>query len=101
MKVQIAILNKTEKYLIFEDIQEWDNGLCETPSEVYKVAQKEYGRCTSKMYIDTKDGKAKHIGWVFKKKCYYEDTGESYIQEAWITPLTSYEVKRIYEYALG
>lgn len=100
MKVQIVVANKTENYIIFEDIQEWDNGLCETPSEVYKSAQKEYGRCVSKMYIDTKDGKTKHIGWVFEKKYLYEDTQKPYIQETWITPLLSHKVEHVCEYAL-
>lgn len=100
MKVEVTMTNKTENYIIFEKIQEWDNGRCETPAEVYRAALREYGRCVSKMYIDSKGGKARHIGWVFERKCYYEDTRESYIQETWITPLSSYEVKRIYEYAL-
>lgn len=101
MKVEIAVVNKTGDYLIFEDIQEWDNGLCETPSEVYRAALKEYGRCVSKIYIDSKDKKSKHVGWIFEKKCFYEDTQEPYIQETWITPLLSYEVKHIKEYALA
>ena len=100
MKVQVTMLNKTQGYMIFDDVQEWDNGLCETPSEVYHAALKEYGRCMSKMYIDNKDGKARHVGWVFEKKCRYEDTNEPYIQETWITPLLSYETKHICEYAL-
>jgi len=100
MKVEVTVSNKTENYILFEDVQEWDNGLCETPAEVYKAALSEYGRCVSKMYIDGKDGKAKHVGWVFEKKCRYEDTNEPYIQETWITPLKSYVVKHIREFAM-
>jgi len=100
MKVQVTVANKTENYIVFEDVQVWDNGLCKTPSGVYKAALGEYGRCISKMYIDDKDGKTKHIGWVFEKKCQYEDTNESYIQETWVVPLLSYEVKHVCEYAL-
>ena len=99
MKVEIAMCNHTENYIIFEDVQEWDT--CETIAEVYKAAQKEFGRCVSKMYIDTDDpNKPKHVGWVFEKKQKYEDTKEFYIQETWITPLIGRKTKVIREYAI-
>lgn len=100
MKVEITVCNQTENYICFQEIQEWDNGFCENPTEVYRAALKEYGRCVSKMYFENKTGESKHIGWVFEKKCYYEDTQEPYLQETWITPLLSYEVKHIKEYAM-
>jgi len=100
MKVEITVVNKTDNCIVFEDIQDWDNGLCDTPSDVYRAAIKEYGRCISKMYIDDKNNEAQHIGWVFEKKCYYEDTKEPYIQRTWIVPLLSIETKVIREYAI-
>ena len=48
----------------YEEREVWDT--CETVGEVYKAARSEYGRCTSKVYIDQKDSEAKHIGWVFE-----------------------------------
>ena len=57
---------------------------CDTPSELYKVCQREYGRCTGKVYIG-KNKDAKHIGWVFIKSAKYTDTDEKYIQETWVT----------------
>jgi hypothetical protein len=51
---------------------------------LYRHLQKEYGRCISKIYIDTKDG-AKPVGWVFEKKVRYSDCDDTYLQEAWVT----------------
>ena len=103
MKTEITAINKTQNHVIFEEIQNWD--ICNTTSEVYHVALKEYGRCVSKIYIDNKDGSTRHVGWVFKKKCRYGDANESYINESYIqetriTPLKSYKIKHIKEYAL-
>ena len=98
MKIQITALYRDEGYISYEEIQDWD--ICENTSEVYKTALREFGRCISKIHIDDKGGKAKHIGWVFEKKYQYRDTNESYIQETWITPLKSYKVKHVCEYAL-
>jgi len=46
--------------------------------------QREYGRCVSKVYIDTLGG-AKPIGWVFQKLRKYTDCNEHYLAETWIT----------------
>lgn len=52
--------------------------------QVYERMRKEYGRCSSKVYIDTKDKKAKPIGWVFEKKTKYDDSDDFFIKETWI-----------------
>lgn len=81
--VQETFLNKTEGYCLGESpVQETD---CDTPGEVYRFAQREYGRCTSKVYIDGTDGKARAIGWVFVQRLKYEDTGDTYLRETWVT----------------
>lgn len=110
MWVEISSMNKTEGYLFYyEDVVKWDR--CETTSEVYKTALASFGRCISKMYIDTdaaegernkkpEEDKPKHIGWVFEKKTKYEDVDEYYIEETWATPLLDYRDERIREYAL-
>lgn len=94
MKVQINVLEvhpddgteggEEKRYGLYDDIQEWG---AETTGEVYRDARKEYGRCVSKMYRDTKDGGAEHIGWVFQKRVQYEDSNQTYIQEVWIMPV--------------
>ena len=52
---------------------------------LFKFAQKEWGRCVSKVYIDTAEG-PKACGWVFRKRrAYDDDRTKSYVQEAWVT----------------
>jgi len=83
--VKEEYLNATEGY--------WcgDSGVQESRFEddevdkLFKFCQKEFGRCVSKVYIDKGEGKSAHIGWVFQKARKYEDTGQKYISEAWIT----------------
>ena len=55
----------------------------ETTGELFRFLQKEYGRCTSFVYVGEKD--PKKIGWVFQKKVKYEDCEEYYTREVWIT----------------
>jgi hypothetical protein len=55
------------------------------PGRLFKSCQREYGRCTGKVYIDTKNGKAMAIGWVFLGKDKYQDCNRSYLREVWIT----------------
>jgi len=51
---------------------------------LFEFCQQEFGRCTSKVYIDVK-GKAMAIGWVFEKTEHYTDTKEPFKAESWIT----------------
>ena len=46
--------------------------------------QREYGRCTSKVYLDALDGTIKAIGWIFEKRRKYDDCEQYYTQETWI-----------------
>ena len=52
--------------------------------QLFRSLQREHGRCTGYIYIDTKTGRQK-IGWVFEKRVKYDDCNEYYIQETWIT----------------
>ena len=85
MKVDISIVNETENYIFYEEVENWD--YCENEKDVYHAAKKEYGKCISKVYINNSVGKAQHIGWSFQKKCKYDDTNDEYIQTAWICPI--------------
>lgn len=62
----------------------------DTIGSIYRDCVREYGRCTSKVYQDTPNGKAKAIGWVFLKRMEYSDfrSTDTYLQETWITVLT-------------
>ena len=54
--------------------------------KIFQGLRKEYGRCTSKVFIDNKDPKKSvHIGWCFESTQEYTDTKEKYIQVAWVT----------------
>jgi len=84
----------TETYVNKTDMVRFgESGLYESFTDnlgrLFKAFQKEYGRCTSKMFIDGKNG-AKHIGWVFEKRMQYDDTREFYTREVWV------EVKELY-----
>ncbi len=78
-----------EDYInVTENCSYGSSGIYETytdnPGELFRGMQKEYGRCISKIYIDI-ENISQHIGWVFEKISYYEDTKEPYKQQVWIT----------------
>lgn len=52
--------------------------------EIFREMQRNYGRCTSSVYVD-RDGKAERIGWFFVSRQAYEDTGAPYLRGAWVT----------------
>ena len=79
MYVQTTYLNATEGYVYGEsDICE---AFTDKPGKLYRSCVREYGRCSGRLYV----GSGTPIGWVFVKRQKYEDTGEAYIQETWIT----------------
>jgi len=83
MLIEEQYRNATEKYMIGE------SGLFEPFTDdigkLFRFCRRKYGKCTSKVYVDNPDKTAKAIGWVFEKLVKYEDTGEKYLQEVWIT----------------
>jgi hypothetical protein len=58
--------------------------------DLYRAAQAEYGRCTSKVYVDTTKG-PKAVGWYFVKRDHYGGSSysrrgpETYLRGAWVT----------------
>lgn len=69
--------------------------------ELYRSLQKEYGRCTGRVYVDGADGgPPKAVGWVFLQRATYEDCNETYLRETWVTIHSAPPVKTIeYQYA--
>ena len=55
--------------------------------ELFRTMSREHGRCISKVFVDRPDGSAQHVGWVFQKRERYEDTGEPYLRETWVSVL--------------
>lgn len=72
---------------------DWYEPFTENVGCLFRDFQQEYGRCISKVFIDTEKGVIQ-IGWVFQKRMLYEDarpdwTGkyreyDYYIREVWI-----------------
>ncbi len=62
--------------------------------ELFRFCQKEYGRCTSFVYIDR--GPESHkVGWVFEQQRPFEDgTGGQYTHIVWVTILTPVQCDR-------
>lgn len=70
----------------------------DNPGDLYRACQRDYGRCTSRVYIDEANGQARPIGWVFVKRATYEDARkptDTYLQETWVTVHKSPPTKTI------
>jgi hypothetical protein len=91
-------INKTKEYCIGStEVYEtcYDN-----IKDLYLSLQKQYGECVS-FILDFTDPKphSKKIGWVFQEEGTYEGTGESFIQETWVTVHNSLPKKTVkYDY---
>ena len=76
---------------------DWYEPFTKDKGTLFKTLQKEYGRCTNRVYIDRHlpapdDGTTGAyttttipVGWVFCKNARYEDTKEVYLCETWVT----------------
>lgn len=62
-----------------------------TKGEIFLALQKEYGRCTSKIYFEYTSRADRECGWYFVKRDRLSDTGESYLRGAWVMLLTQPE----------
>ena len=83
--VQETWINKTENYMIGEN-EPYESMFSETEvGALYKALQREYGRCTGKVRIDTKDQEGMPIGWVFVQRAKYTDSQDTFLRETWVT----------------
>lgn len=92
MLIQEAYFNATRGYRY--GISDWYEPYTENVGRLFRDFQQEYGRCISKVYLDTKKGTIQ-VGWVFQKRVLYEDarpdwTGkyrkdDYYIREVWVS----------------
>ena len=98
-EIDVKLTNEDEGYIFGEFRQPVDVDLDFTRGEdptklgdIYRAAQRQYGRCTSSIYVDCKDDagawKVKKVGWFFLSRQRYEDTGQPYRRGAWITVVT-------------
>ncbi len=55
-------------------------------ADLFRWLQRIYGRCKSKVYIDTiTPGPPREVGWCFQKRVEYDDCPKTFLQEAWVT----------------
>ena len=85
--IRVSIVNRTKGYRFYDG--EFERTHYDTPSEVYKSMQEKYGRCTGYVYVDTPEGEAQRIGWVFVKRERYDDCDETFLQETWVSVASS------------
>jgi len=83
-------VNATEGHLCGDS--DWYEAYTDDEGELFRSLQKEYGRCTGKVYVDMPRQEAWPIGWVFIKKVEYEDVHEYFLRETWV------EMKHRYPY---
>lgn len=90
----VHILNKdqnNERGYRLGDSQPYET-FTEDLGRLFKSCQKEHGRCTSTIYVDTSEpNKPKKIGWVFEKK---NPDGPGLIQ-VWVTIWKDPPVKHV------
>lgn len=87
LHVSEEYVNATEGHR-FGNSEVYDTGR-ETAGEVYRAMRREYGRCVSKVYVDTPKG-SRAVGWVFLSRQQYEDARDNresafYLREVWVT----------------
>ena len=91
--IQETFINETKGYQF--GCGPWIDSECETMGELFLQLSREYGRCISKIYCDTKSGAVKTVGWVFQKRMEYEDAWRIadkrerfYLREVWVNVST-------------
>jgi hypothetical protein len=99
MLIEETHLNATEGYRMGEetiDVADTIFGEDPAPGDIYRWCLKEFGRCTGKVYVG--NAVPRHVGWVFVKRDRYEDTGEIFLHETWVTLLDRDETVRERDY---
>ncbi len=84
-QIKTTWYNKIENCIIGEESIDIDDTIIDNMSDLYKSGLREFGRCTSKIYIDLPDGTVKHTGYTFEKRAKYDDCNKYYLQETWLT----------------
>ncbi len=53
-------------------------------SALFKSLRQDFGYRCRKMYTDLPDGNRVRVGWIFQKKCKYNDSPNSFEREVWV-----------------
>jgi hypothetical protein len=78
MKINISHVNRDNGYIYSQYDEKLDN---QDRGGLFRRLSREFGRCSSKVYVE----EGTQVGWCFEKKAQYDDTGETYIMETWVT----------------
>jgi len=88
LQIRGTYVNETRGHCLGET--GWYEPFTEDKGRLFRDLQREYGRCTSRIYVDTAAG-AKPVGWCFKKRMDYEDahlirdrSDRSYVRAVWV-----------------
>jgi len=81
-RIRETFVNETKGHRIGES--DYYEPYTDDIGELFRNSQKEYGRCTGKMYQDMKAGYSKVCGWVFEKRIQYSDSNETFLQTTWL-----------------
>lgn len=85
MLIRETFVNKTKNHTFSKT--DWYEPFTSDRGKLFRELQREYGRCGSKMYVDTPAG-PKQTGWVFENKMEYTDyrgRGDRYyVREVWV-----------------
>jgi hypothetical protein len=76
-----------------EDCRYWASEIEETDYEsvgaIYRAMRSQYGRCVSKVYIDTMQNGVQATGWVFRGKVVNDENPYrepyKYVREVWVS----------------
>lgn len=102
-QIHETYVNETEHVRFGES--GWFEPFTGEAGKLFRDLQREYGRCVSSMYRDTRTATLK-VGWVFSKRMRYEDARgndpvhDFYTREVWVeyrTPVQA-EVARVREF---
>lgn len=89
MRVHVTWINATEHYQRGSEVYRLNElGLATdaSPADVYRHFLEYEGRCIGKVWIDhDRQPEPVHVGWIFQKRERYEDTGEPFLAETWVT----------------
>ena len=89
MLIRETYVNQTKGHRISES--DWYEPWTDDVGRLFREMQKEYGRCTSSVYVDpVGGGKPVRCGWTFEKRMRYEDARgndperDFYVREVWV-----------------
>jgi hypothetical protein len=92
IEVRETYTNETLGYKFGET--DWYEPYTDNIGKLFRDAQKEYGRCTSKIYADPPGQSTQPVGWYFEKVMQYDDArtkNDTYTRGVWFEYRVRYE----------